>query len=139
MVDFSMKVSGAKVTGMNGHIVLDPDNAFEWAVARMVETHRRKSKDYAGEGEDVDPYQNFVDSAYQLSLTPGESVENLIATKQARLRVLLPKFYQNPETDPANEPIADTLLDRAVYAVIGLVLWQEGQYHPNSVPTLERS
>lgn len=118
-------------------VTLSEDSPFEMAVAKMVETHRAKSKDYAGEGADIDPYQNFIDSAYQLSLTPGESVENLIATKQARLRVLLPKHHQGEGA--ANEPLVDTLLDRAVYAVIGLVLFQQGQYDVDSVPSLERA
>ena len=118
-------------------IVLNPDSPFEMAVAAMIVTHRKKSKDYAGADEGVDPYQNFIDSAYQLSLTPGESVETLIATKQARLRVLLRKMLLG-EGEPLNEGIEDTILDRAVYSVISLVLWRQDQYSPGSVPELRR-
>jgi len=106
-------------------IKLDPDNAFEAVLIQMVETHRKKAKDYAGSGH---PNQNFYDSAYQLGLTGGHSVEALIATKQARLRVLLPEFWADASAAPQNEGIEDTLLDRAVYAVIALTIWNEDGY-----------
>lgn len=109
-------------------IILDPDNDFEAVLIEMVQTSRRKRADYAGDGEEDHPWQNFYDSAYQLSNTAGHSVETLIATKQARLRVLLPKFWHSPTHDPRNEPIVDTLLDRAVYSVIAVCLWNEGGY-----------
>lgn len=105
-------------------ITLDPKNPFEAILIKMVETHRMKKEDYAGGG---DPNQNFYDTAYQMSQTAGHSVEQLIATKQARLRVLLPKHF-NQEGKPLNEGIYDTLLDRAVYAVIAMTIWNEDGY-----------
>lgn len=105
---------------------LDPENDFEAVLIKMVETSRAKRKDYAG---DKHPWQNFYDSAYQLSNTAGHSVEALIATKQARLRVLLPDHWDGDSGGPANEPIVDSLLDRAVYAVIAICLWNEGGYN----------
>lgn len=110
---------------MAGEITLDPSNNFEAVLIKMVETHRAKSKDYAGDGH---PWQNFYDSAYQLGLSAGHSVEALIGTKQARLRVLLPNHWKSKGGAPVNEPIEDTLLDRAVYSVIALCLWREGGY-----------
>src|ERR1035437_6689716 len=71
----------------NMTVELSPDNAFEAVLIKMVEMHRKKVIDYAGKNH---PNQNFYDTAYQLSLTGGHSVEALISTKQARLRVLLP-------------------------------------------------
>jgi len=103
---------------------LDLENPFEAVLAKMVETHRAKAKDYAGEDH---PNQNFYDSAYQLDLTAGHSVESLIATKQARLRILLPQLWHGGDK-PANEGIADTLLDRAVYSVIAMTIWEDGDY-----------
>jgi len=105
-------------------ITLDPENPFEAVLIQMVETHRAKAKDYAG---DDHPNQNFYDTAYQLGLTAGHSVETLIGTKQARLRVLLPRMWRNGDS-PSNEGIDDTLLDRAVYSVIAKTLWEEGGY-----------
>lgn len=105
-------------------ITLDPDNAFEAVLIKMVETHRKKAKDYAGGSH---PNQNFYDSGYQLGLTGGHSCEVLIATKQARLRVLLPDHWRGGD-GPENETIDDTLLDRAVYSVLALTIWNEGGY-----------
>lgn len=110
-------------------VELDPENAFERILIDMVQTHRRKSADYAGTGEHVNPNQNFYDVAYQMSANAGTSVESLIAVKQARLRVLLNELWTNPEFKPNNEGIEDTLLDRAVYAVIAMTVWTEGGYH----------
>jgi len=106
-------------------VTLDPENPFEAILAKMVETHRKKAKDYAGDGH---PNQNFYDTAYQLGLTGGHSVEALIGTKQARLRVLLPAHWEDASAKPANEGVEDTLLDRAVYSVIALTIWNEGGY-----------
>jgi hypothetical protein len=110
-------------------VVLDPSYPFEAVLIKMVETHRRKRSDYAG--DDGDPNQNFYDTAYQLSGTAGHSVETLIATKQARLRVLLDKHWAKSGQDVAveqNEPISDTLLDRAVYSVLAMLIWEEHGY-----------
>jgi hypothetical protein len=111
-------------------ITLDPENDFEAVLIKMVETSRAKRADYAGEGY---PWQNFIDSAYQVGLTAGHSVEALIATKQARLRVLLPSHWQGGE-GPRNESIEDSLLDRAVYAVIANCLWRDGGYEERRQP-----
>lgn len=106
-------------------VVLDPNNSFEAVLIEMVKTHREKAQDYAGDGH---PNQNFYDSGYQLQLTAGHSCETLIATKQARLRVLLPNLWANSDSKPSNESIRDTLLDRAVYSVIALTILDDGDY-----------
>lgn len=100
---------------------LSSDNPFESMLIEMVKTHRKKSADY---GADNDPYDNFVESSNQIEDVPGKSVEVLIATKQSRLKHLL--FKKNKK--PANEAIEDTLLDRAVYSVIAMVLYARGDY-----------
>jgi hypothetical protein len=110
------------------NITFDLENPFEAALVRMLETHRKKGADYAGEREADHPNQNFYDTAYQLGLTGGHAVEALIATKQARLRVLLPKHWRG-DGGPVNEGIDDTLLDRAVYAVIAYTIWGEDGYN----------
>jgi hypothetical protein len=85
---------------------------------------RAKRHDYAG---DSDPWQNFYDSAQQVNGTAGQSVETLIATKQARLRQLL--FTGR---SPKNESVRDTILDRAVYSVIALSIFDRGDYSPET-------
>jgi hypothetical protein len=123
---------GQNVAGAE-RITLDPGYPFEAVLIEMVKTHRRKRSDYAG--DEGNPNQNFIDVAYQTGLTPGHSCEALIAVKQARLRVLLAKFWHEKlqrgikDAQVAkNESVGDTLLDRAVYAVIACTLWQEGSY-----------
>lgn len=106
-------------------VVLDPSNPFEAVLIEMVQTHRAKVQDYAGDGH---PNQNFYDSAYQIGNTAGHAVETLIATKQARLRVLLPALWTDSNSKPSNEGVIDTLLDRAVYSVIAMTIWNDGDY-----------
>lgn len=105
--------------------VLDPDDDFERLLLEAVKTHRAKRADYAG---DDHPNQNFYDTAYQLSNTAGHSVETLIATKQARLRILLPRLWKDATATPSNESIRDSLLDRFVYSGIALGIFDEGGY-----------
>lgn len=114
---------------------LNENDDFEAILIRMSEVHRRKSADYTGEGGD--PLQNFIDQGYQTSMSPGETIEVLIAVKQARLRVLLPQHLSH-SGEPQNEGIQDTLLDRAVYSVIALEAWDAGLYEGSGVPVLER-
>jgi len=96
---------------------LDP---FELVIAEMLELYRRKQRDYAGNG---DAFSNFRRSADQVQAAPVLSTEVLIATKQARLRELMWTL----DREPMNESIDDTLIDRAVYAVIAIVLWREAR------------
>lgn len=110
---------------MPNKVELDPEEPFDAVLIKMLQTHRAKRRDYAG---DDHPNQNFYDSAYQLDLTGGHSVEALIGTKQARLRILLPRLWKDSTSQPANEGTEDTLLDRAVYSVIALTIWNEGGY-----------
>lgn len=108
--------------------LFEPETAFEEVLLQCLKTHRAKRADYAGSGH---PNQNFYDSAVQLDLTAGHSVEALIATKQARLKVLLPQYWSDSQSTPANESIRDTLLDRAVYSLIALTIWDESGYTRN--------
>lgn len=110
---------------MTTEVTLDPDNDFEAVMIAMVKKHREKSQDYSGNDH---TNQNFYDSAYQLGLTAGHSVEQLIATKQARLRILIPRFWKSKAAVPVNEGIVDTLIDRAVYSVIAITIWEEDGY-----------
>lgn len=118
------------------HVSLDRSKPFEAILIKMAETHRRKAADYAG---DFHPNQNFYDTGRQLQLTGGHAVEALISTKQARLRVLLPALWAPLGSDksssgPKNEPIEDTLLDRAVYSVLAILLFNEGGYARDTPP-----
>jgi hypothetical protein len=120
-----------------GYYQLDPKEPFDAILIQMARTHRSKAKDYAG---DAHPNQNFYDTATQIGETGGTAVEALIATKQARLKVLLPQFwtaevYKGSSFKPSNEGIEDTLLDRAVYSVIAMTIWNEGGYKTHVAPS----
>lgn len=115
------------MTTGNDAVTLDPTEPFDAVLIEMVRLNRAKRADYAGDAEGDHPHQNFYDSAYQMNFTPGHSVEYNISQKQARLRVLLQKHF-GKKGKPRNEPIRDTLKDRAVYAVLAVAVWDEGSY-----------
>ena len=99
--------------------VLNPDDPFERVIMDMVATNRRKRADYAVDGS---PWSNFDDTANALGIdgfTPVDSVNFNIEQKSARLRSLRKNGRMS---DPRNESVTDTYLDRAVYAVIALAM-----------------
>lgn len=99
-----------------GVLAVDP---FDAVLEEIRELNERKRSDYTG----GDPWENFKDSARQTNTTPGMSAETLIATKQSRLRQLL-----KAGRVAVNEPVRDSLLDRAVYSIIALALYDAGLY-----------
>lgn len=109
---------------MPENITLDPDDPFDSILIDMVRINRSKRSDYAGQDWWT---QNFIDSAYATNTTPGHSCEILLATKNSRLRTLL-----KPSAKPKNESIEDTIMDRAVYAVIAVGIYREGGYDRNA-------
>lgn len=97
---------------------------FESVIEEIVHLHSIKTADYA---QDTDQFSNFRDSARQVGLTPGQSVEVLIATKQSRLRQLL-----GEGKEPKNESVRDTFRDRVVYSIIALAMLDAGLYEIGS-------
>ena len=82
----------------------------------IASTFAKKNADYAyGTWR-----SNFDDSAAQQLVDPIDVANMLIAVKQARLKSLSASGRV-----PANESVRDTLLDRAVYAIIALALYDE--------------
>lgn len=99
-------------------IALNPEDPFENALIGMVKTFRKKNADYA-DGERWS--SNFDDVAKQMGFDhPVKAADALIAVKQARLRSLAKRG-----TEPQNESVLDTYLDRAVYGVIAYALLVE--------------
>lgn len=100
---------------MTKTITLDPSDPFDAALIPLVETNRRKRKDYAADG---DPFSNFKETSSALGLEgfgPIESVLFNCLQKQARLKSL----RQNGRLhDTQNESVMDTYLDHAVYGII---------------------
>jgi hypothetical protein len=88
---------------------------FHEIIEQIVALHDQKQKDY---GRDEDPFAN-VRAAEDFGL-PGY-VGALIRMNDKMRR--LQKFVEKGEL--ANESVEDAFLDLAVYAVIGLILYQE--------------
>lgn len=84
------------------------------ALGVIEEIFGRKNADYAA---DSNWRSNFADVASQMDWSDLDAVDALIAVKQARLKSL-----RINGRAPANEAVADTYLDRAVYAVIALAM-----------------
>jgi len=99
-------------------VQLDPSDPFDRVLIDVVRTNRAKRQDYVTAGASV--FENFDRVDDQVGLPHGTALEALIAVKQARLRAL-----RGNDRGPANEPIRDTLLDRAVYSVLALAYHDE--------------
>lgn len=101
-------------------ITLNADDPFESAIIDLVEMNRRKRADYATE-EDV--FVNFRrTSDFAGFEAPWLSALFNCAQKQARITAL----RENGKLeDPTNESVGDTVLDNAVYAVIGWGMYKQ--------------
>lgn len=86
---------------------------FREALERIHKIHEQKAADYTDSGE----FGNFVESAKSADIEVYQAIENLIGTKEARIRVLR-RAAKNGKDGPRNEPLVDSYLDRAVYALI---------------------
>lgn len=105
----------AKLHAPTSPITLDPNDPFDAALIPIVETNRRKRKDYAKDG---DPFSNFRTTANMLGVDgfgPAESAFFNVLQKVARLQSLR---VNGRMTETANESVTDTYLDLAVYAII---------------------
>lgn len=99
---------------------LDPNNHFEAILIAMAEIHRSKGGDYASP---EDRYSNFRETAEHIGSYPWITNEVMIQTKQSRIKQLLRKWLN--DESPNNESLRDSLIDRAVYSVIGVILFDE--------------
>lgn len=91
---------------------------FNSFVGQMGDILVKKGKDYGNE----DCLSNFKLAGTIAGLTPELNCLSLIATKVARLGVLL-----NSKNDPNNESIDDSVLDLANYAILLHMLLSENK------------
>lgn len=101
-------------------VVLDPADPFDAALIPIVETNRRKRRDYASDG---DVFSNFRTSATLLGIDgfgPTEAALFNITQKLARLQSLR---LNGRMDDAANESVADTYLDLAVYGILAYAIY----------------
>lgn len=87
--------------------------AFHSMLGKIAQTHDRKAADY---GTDGDPLANVRACETQLGIPAWVGTEIRIGDKNQRIA----SFIQKGEL--ANESVEDSILDRAVYSVIQLVL-----------------
>jgi hypothetical protein len=99
-----------------------PPDSFSNLLKEIQTLHDRKKADYTKKG---DRFSNFRLAAHFSGIETFQSIENLIGVKQARLLEL-----RDPgqETRPVNnEPIRDSLIDRAVYSILAVLYYDENQ------------
>lgn len=90
---------------------------FYELLEEMAEMHSRKNHDYA---ETNDPLSNFREVANQTDLTPFQVIRMFLATKSARIKQLSKK-----ENLVKGESIIDSLMDNAVYSLLGILILEE--------------
>ncbi len=88
---------------------------FWFKLAQVAELHIRKAHDY-GAGDD--PLAN-VRASQEFGIPPWVGVAIRMNDKMIRIKSMLAKG------ELENEPIEDSFLDIAVYALIALILYEE--------------
>lgn len=94
---------------------------FHEVLAEVGRMHDAKQLDY---GSDADPFAN-VRSTEELGVPAWVGVVMRLGDKRKRLVKAARDTITNGKPSLANEGVRDTLLDEAVYALIGLVLYEE--------------
>lgn len=90
---------------------------FDAVLDELAAMHAKKNKDY---GRAADPYAN-VRGSQEWGIPPWVGAMVRANDKVKRLQ----KFAQTGEL--ANEGAEDSLIDLAVYSIIGLILYREGR------------
>lgn len=106
--------------------VLDEDHPFERVLLEMAALSQRKRADYA---LDSDPFSNFRKTAERMRRRhPGFTALDSVAFNRFQKEVRLEALAENGRMNAtSNESVRDTLLDDAVYAVIALAIYDEGE------------
>lgn len=92
---------------------------FYILLRQMAALHSRKNHDYAGA---EDPLRNLKSSA-RLGLDPVTGVLVRLQDKMSRLE----SFAQQGELLVKDESVEDTLMDMAVYSILGIILRREAK------------
>jgi hypothetical protein len=110
-------------------VTLNPNDPFEKQLISIVETNRRKRKDYALDG---DPFSNFRMTSELLGI-PGFGTTEAALFNVIQKLIRLHSLRKNGRIhDTTNESVTDTYLDAAVYAVITFAIEME-RLDPNRV------
>ena len=95
----------------------ESEDHFYLLLLEINELHKKKKADYANPS---DRFSNFRIAAEFSGIKTYQSIENLIGVKQARLLEL-----RSNNREPLNESVRDTLVDRAVYSLLAVLLFDE--------------
>lgn len=90
---------------------------FFKVVSEVVQLHERKQADY---GQDSDPWAN-IRCSEPYGIPAWVHASCLVDHKSRRIQSFVTKGKL------ANESVRDSLLDRAVYSIAALVLFDEGE------------
>lgn len=92
---------------------------FYEILKQMEELHSRKNHDYAGTS---DPLKNLR-ACKRLELEPFMGVMVRLQDKWSRLE----EFIKSGTLMVKSESVIDTLMDNAIYSVLGIILYEEQQ------------
>jgi len=96
-------------------ITLHLKDPFDNAIFQIIKTAERKRADYASKAA---PFSNFEFTASYFGLRIYQSADFNELQKLARLREL-----NQPGMEPINEPVMDSYLDKAVFAVLAYAMY----------------
>lgn len=99
-------------------VVLDTENDFERVIFEMVQLQRKKSQDYAKEGDILKNMREVVQALQIPGYTIVEDCNAQVIRKNARIVNLRGRAARN-------ESLWDSYIDRAVYAVLACVAFEE--------------
>ena len=91
---------------------------FYELLKQMADLHSRKNHDYAGD----DPLKNLK-AANRLGITPFKGVALRLQDKFSRVE----SFIEKGELLVKDEAIEDTMMDIAVYSLLGIILRREAK------------
>lgn len=115
-------VEFSKSEDLDAAITLDSTDPFERVLVQIVETNRRKRKDYAADNE---MFSNFYDTSRFAGFEhPWISALFNCQQKLSRISSLRSNGRLN---DPANEAVEDTILDNACYAILALAMFDQAK------------
>jgi len=101
-------------------------------IGEVLAMHNRKSADYAST---EDPLQN-VRTAGEYGLEPWIGVQLRLDDKRNRIKGAIRKMLSGKPVTMANEALRDSFVDRIVYAIIALQLYDETPSGTHSSPIL---
>lgn len=101
----------------------DGSYRFVEILDRLETLHRQKQNDYGTSG---DPYAN-VRASEGFGMPAWLGVAVRMQDKMKRLQTAGTQYIQKGGVSLSNESLEDTFMDLAVYAIIGLVMLEEGK------------